>query len=113
MLLRDPLEFGKAVNQHKVTKLVITASALGVLDPAQHPSIQAIQFGGEKVLRRKKRDTHTDTNNYLGFQTIRCAASWKPTLIRPRINRSGHPPCPARASRPPLRSNDVARRLLA
>eukprot|EP00927_Polykrikos_kofoidii_P030667 TRINITY_DN26395_c0_g1_i1.p1 TRINITY_DN26395_c0_g1~~TRINITY_DN26395_c0_g1_i1.p1 ORF type:complete len:2324 (-),score=348.81 TRINITY_DN26395_c0_g1_i1:181-6945(-) len=49
VLLADPLLFGHAINRHQVTKLVITASAMGAIDPADHPSIKAIQFGGEKV----------------------------------------------------------------
>ncbi len=49
VLCRNPLTFGDVINQERVTKLVITASALGMLNPRSHPSLVGIQLGGEAV----------------------------------------------------------------
>ena len=41
--------FGDTINQEKVTKLVITSSALSMLNPKEHPTLLKIQLGGEAV----------------------------------------------------------------
>ncbi len=47
--MRNPLLFGNVINQEKVNKLVITSSALSLLNPAKHPTLEVIQLGGEAV----------------------------------------------------------------
>ena len=49
MLVRNPLLFGNVINQEKVNKLVITSSALSLLNPTKHPTLEVIQLGGEAV----------------------------------------------------------------
>lgn len=49
VLVRNPLLFGNVINQEKVNKLVITSSALSLLNPTKHPTLEVIQLGGEAV----------------------------------------------------------------
>jgi amino acid adenylation domain-containing protein len=49
VLVRNPLLFGDVINEEKVNKLVITASALSMLNSTKHPTLQVIQLGGEAV----------------------------------------------------------------